>query len=269
MFYPPSYRYEYADIGCIVFVYKIVWFFLQKMADQQVSTIKEKKAPLFPEELTYDNLLTYIDNNIRSVQLGVYSIALCGFVIAVRSVRPFKKFKYPHEIPKSFFKKHVELNGNVMRIDFNPKPVLLVDHHPLLLSAIRRPGQGLKVGVEGIDLMPNGISWLQTIIVGQHIKFTLISQEKEYVTSIVEYGKKDVANQLVTLGFASVATFNQNLDSDKLYSKYYKSLLKQESKAESKRIGMWNDVPFSILKFILSKLSSSLSRLKPKSLKLN
>jgi hypothetical protein len=206
----------------------------------------------------FNKITSLLDQNIRGVQLGIYSLACGGLFIALWSVRPFKKFTNPRQIPSSFFEKHITLSGKVLRIDFNPSPFLVVDHSPIIGKRFRHVGTGLHVKLGGVNLSTNGISWLQTLIVGQEVNFTLLQPQHNYVDCIVEFKNKNIANTLVSLGFASVDTFNNHLENDVLYKKYYQSLLKEENRAERKGAGMWWDrqqtLSSRLLQLIFSKL---------------
>ena len=208
----------------------------------------------------FNRITTLLDQNIRGVELGIYSLAFGGLFIALRSVRPFKKFTDPQQIPSSFFKKHIKLSGKVLGIDYSPRPRLVVDHFPILGSGLRKVGTGLNIKLEGISISANGISWLQTVVVGQNVDFTLLEVQPGCVACIVEHKKKNIANTLVALGFASVDTFNTPLENDILYKKYYQSLLKDENRAERNGNGMWWDrqqtMSSKLLQFIFSKLPS-------------
>ncbi|KAL1132374.1 hypothetical protein AAG570_010329 [Ranatra chinensis] len=176
--------------------------------------------------------------------MAIYSVALGGLALALRSVRPFKKFKTPSEIPAEFFEKHIRLTGRVLRVDFGPKPYLLVDHSPVIGSRYRELGPGLPLNIEGIEITGNGVSWLQTVVVGELVRFTLLELQPNAVGCMVARVKKDntnLGNALVRRGFASVAPFNHHLASDALYCKYYQSLLRDEARAERDRNGIWWD----------------------------
>jgi endonuclease YncB( thermonuclease family) len=50
----------------------------------------------------------------------------------------------------------------------------------------------------------------------------------------------NIAEEILKLGFATVDSMDFSLENDKLYSKYYKKLLKLEDKAEKQRVGIWS-----------------------------
>ncbi|KAK9503489.1 hypothetical protein O3M35_010034 [Rhynocoris fuscipes] len=187
----------------------------------------------------FDKVATVLESNIRGVQIGIYTVAFCGLGIALRSVRPFKKFTSPRQIPDTFFESNIKLNGKILSIDITKKPLLLVDHYPVLFSKLRTIGPPLPVEIEGINISRNGLSWLQTIAKGENIEFILLKKNSDSVSSIVMLKNRDIAKHLVTIGFATVSPFNLELKSLKLFSNYYADLLKAEERAEKRGAGMW------------------------------
>ena len=207
------------------------------------------------EEHWLERTTNFLEQNILGVKLGIYGIALCGLGVAIRSVRPFKKFTSPKDIPLSFIDGHLRLNGKVLRVDYFPKTHLVIDHQPILGSTLRRTC-GLNIDIEGVNISSNGISWLQTVVVGTKIDFILLYKQSQYVSCMVYQNKRNIGTHLVSLGFASVEPYNFSLESYKDYRKYYKSLLQEEDKAEKQGAGMWleNEKRSWLLEFILSKM---------------
>ncbi|KAK3912245.1 Protein C3orf33-like protein [Frankliniella fusca] len=180
-----------------------------------------------------NDLSVVMDENKRGIQYGLYSAALFGLAVALRSVRPFKKFSTPQSVPSSFVKKHVTLHGRVMEVE--PSGELKVDHFPIWPL----PGQSsslLSVQIDSIQTVGLSTAWLSTVVKGSKIKFQPIAVNDNALSCI----RKNVGLQLVSLGFASVKPIHTSLKS-KLYLKYYKELLAAEDKAEKKKLGIWND----------------------------
>lgn len=200
-----------------------------------------------------------LEQNIVGVKLGIYGIGFLGLGIALRSVRPFKKFTSPRDIPKSFIDSHLKLNGKVLGIEYFPKPLLVIDHQPILLSSFRK-AKGLVVDIEGVNISSNGISWLKTIVVGANVDFTLLHKQPDYVSCLVYHKKRNIGKHLVSLGFASVTPYNFSLEDFKEYTKYYKSLLSEEDMAEKKGAGLWWDKQRKsyLFDFILSRITALL-----------
>lgn len=198
----------------------------------------------------FENFTSYMEKNIRGVQYGIYSIAFVGLAVALRSVRPLKKFTSPREIPSSFLEKHMTLSGKVVRVETSvgsSPPLLLVDHYPVVAWQLRRSSSNcLPVHISSVDVLNNGVSWLQHVVVGTPVRFTLLKLNPESVSCIVTAKTKcgNVGVDLVSLGFASVSSLDFELEKDPVYMKYYKKLLAAENRAEKKGLGMWagNDV---------------------------
>ncbi|XP_067014747.1 protein C3orf33 homolog [Anabrus simplex] len=191
----------------------------------------------------FDKFALCMDQNIRGVQYGVYSVALVGLAVALRSVRPFKKFCRPHDIPSSFVEKHITLRGRVVYVEpagNNSPPLLMVDHSPIIsLSWLRPQSPYLPVHVSSVDITSNGVSWLQLVVVGSDVKFTVLKLHPDFVSCIVRKEKKNLGLELVSLGFATVSPLDFALEKDPVYIKYYQKLLDAENKAEKKGSGMW------------------------------
>ncbi|XP_014245800.1 uncharacterized protein LOC106664521 [Cimex lectularius] len=190
----------------------------------------------------FDRTAALLEQNIVGVKIGIYSVAALGLGIALRSVRPFAKFTRSSQIPSHFFEKRIKLHGRVIGVEAvaEKNPLLLVDHHPILGARLRSEA-GLPVSLEGVDVSGNGFAWLQAVVKGEKVEFVLLKPLSESVSCIVYHRRDDVATQLVTLGFASVAPYDLSLDKCKTYRKFYQRLLKEETKAERKRVGMWQD----------------------------
>jgi hypothetical protein len=97
----------------------------------------------------------------------------------------FKKFTSPQELPVSFLEKHVTLTGKVVRVETSP-PLLLVDHHPIVAWQLRQSAtKCLPVHISSVDILNNGVSWLQHVVVGTDIKITPLKVNTESVSCIV------------------------------------------------------------------------------------
>lgn len=203
-----------------------------------------------------------MEKNIRGVQYGVYSAALVGLAIALRSVRPFKKFSCPQDIPIGFVERHMRFNGRVLRLEppIGSTPALLqIDHNPIIsLNWIRPRSPTLPIHISSVDISPNGLSWLQHIVVGSKVKFTVLKTNPHSASCIVIQEKDNVGLELISLGFASVSELDFTLEKDPLYVKYYQQLLSAENRAEKKGSGMWA-VERSISSRLWSKTASRIN----------
>ncbi|KAF5274068.1 hypothetical protein FQR65_LT04466 [Abscondita terminalis] len=198
-------------------------------------SIDKEKIKRFTNEF-----LNVLEGNSSLAKIGCYSVALIGLTVAVRRIRPFSRFKKPSDIPKQFIEERQELAGNVHRIE-PTNGLLLINHRPLipLPFSNRIP---LPVKISGIEITRNGISWLQTIVVGNNVKFIPISVSKDWVQCEVTFEqlnlkknpvKIDVAESLVSVGFAALSKLN-NVETNK----YYKRLQSAEIKAQRKQLGL-------------------------------
>jgi hypothetical protein len=101
----------------------------------------------------------------------------------------FKKFTSPQEIPRSFLEKHVTLTGKVVSVETSAgasPPLLLVDHNPVLGWQLRQSAtKCLPVHISSVDILNNGVSWLQHVVVGNYIRFTPLKANPEFLSCIV------------------------------------------------------------------------------------
>ncbi|XP_047097298.1 uncharacterized protein LOC124711324 isoform X1 [Schistocerca piceifrons] len=193
------------------------------------------------EQNWFDKFTVIVEQNIRGVQIGIYSVGVIGLVVALKSVRPFSRFVRPQDIPKTFVERHVPLKGRVLGVELGgptTPPLLMVDHQPIV-SLTRQSSSCLPVHIAGVDISGNGISWMQSVLVGDQVKFTPLKINPSNVSCIVKASKGDVAVDLVSVGFATVSALDFTLEKDPLYITYYKRLLKTEKQAERKGHGMW------------------------------
>lgn len=195
----------------------------------------------------FEKFTLYMERNIKGVQYGIYTVAVVGLAVALRSVRPFKKFTSPQEIPTNFLEKHVTLTGKVVSVETSAgasPPLLLVDHHPIVGWQLRKSSlKGLPVHISSVDILNNGVSWLQHVVVGSNIRFTPLKANPESLSCIVTSHTKcgNLGVDLVSLGFASVSSLDFSLEKSPVYMTYYKRLLAAENRAEKSGHGMWAD----------------------------
>jgi hypothetical protein len=147
----------------------------------------------------------YMERNMKVVQCGIYSVAIVRLAVVVRSVRPFKKFTSPQEIPTNFLEKHVTLTGKVLSVETSAgalPPLLLVDHHPIVGWRLRQSSMKcLPLHISSVDNLNNGVSWLQHAMVGSNIRFTPLKANHESLSCIVtSHTKCGVGVDLVSLG---------------------------------------------------------------------
>lgn len=195
----------------------------------------------------FNGFTNLMDQNIRGVQLGCYSVALVGLTVAMRKVRPFSKFKKPSDIPNHFIQERRELTGLVKRIDPSG-PLLIVQHKPLVNIPVI-PSGNLPVKISGVNVAGLGISWLQTIVVGSEVKFVPLLKGRDMVECEVLLVQKskdkkkkpqliNIAADLVKIGFGVTEKVEKPLAEDLLHSRYYDQLRTAELYALRKRLGL-------------------------------
>jgi len=59
----------------------------------------------------------------------------------------FKKFGKPSDIPNHFIEKRMKFSGRVVRVQGGKKPILYIDHFPILPLPFRTVGKQLPVEV--------------------------------------------------------------------------------------------------------------------------
>ncbi|XP_018569964.1 uncharacterized protein LOC108909968 isoform X2 [Anoplophora glabripennis] len=192
----------------------------------------------------FNGFTNIMDQNIRGVQLGCYSVALVGLTVAMRKVRPFSKFKAPSDIPNHFVKERRELTGLVKRIEPDGA-LLMVQHKPLVNIPLIPSGQ-LPVKITGVNVTGLGISWLQTVVVGSEVKFVPILKGRNLVECevlLVQPSKDkqprlvNVGEKLVKVGFGFPATIEKPLVENRKFLSYYSRLQSAELYANKRKLG--------------------------------
>ncbi|GLV40519.1 uncharacterized protein CBL_04320 [Carabus blaptoides fortunei] len=218
----------------------------------------------------FDRYVMLMDQNIKGVQIGVYSVALAGLAIALRSVRPFSRFVRPSDVPNGFIVSRMKLNGIVERIE--PNGALLMVQHKPLIPLPRSKVNSLPVKISGVTINGHGISWLQSIVSGNKVTFVPVLKHKDCVQCEVtmQQSTKDnklrilnVGPALVSIGFGKVDKIENSLLTNSQYQTYYKQLKTAELMADRKRLGNWYYVKTT--KELSQKMATLLfSLLKPK-----
>jgi len=115
----------------------------------------------------------------------------------------FKKFTSPQEIPTNFLEKHVTLTGKVVSVETSAgasPPLLLVDHHPIVGWRLRQSSMKcLPVHISSVDILNNGVSWLQHVVVGSNIRFTPLKANPESLSCIVTSHTVSILRGIVTV----------------------------------------------------------------------
>lgn len=187
------------------------------------------------------------DNNADIIKPTSYGIASVGFLIALRRTRPFLKLRKPSDIPVHFLHKRVPLQGTVKQIDTNYGTVLMVDHKPLVPLPRFTSPKYLPVKISKVNVMSNGISWLETVLSGKQITFKPLAMQKEYLECIVTIQGKEkeplnIGKELVKVGFGIPQKIPKESVKDKEILKYYKDIINAEKWAQRRRNGHWHFV---------------------------
>lgn len=195
----------------------------------------------------FNRFTNFMDQNIRGVQIGCYSIAVIGLTVALRKVRPLSRFKRPSDIPNHFIQEKRELTGYVERIE--PKGALLmVKHKPLIQLPFAKSEKELPVKISGVNVSGLGISWLQTVVAGNEIKFYPIKKDKDWVhcevllLQVVKDKKQqlvekqiNIGESLIKIGFAEI---EKPLKEDPNFQTYFNRLHSAELYFLRKKLGL-------------------------------
>ena len=216
-----------------------------------------------------ERFIMFSEYNAETMKIVSYGIASISLITALYRIRPFAKFRKPYSVPSHFLRKKVPLQGTVMRIEPSCGTLLMVDHKSLIPLPRLNSSTYLPVKIAGVNVMANGVNWLQTIINGKKITFIPVASEKEYLSCIVTTSQQNqeqirVGEELVRLGFALANEDSLKLMSrDKEILKYQKRLLSAQTWAQRKRNGHWHFVKYPTLLWkvqqsLIEKLKSML-----------
>ncbi|KAJ8973522.1 hypothetical protein NQ317_014247 [Molorchus minor] len=229
---------------------------------------------------TFISFTNLMDQNIRGVQIGCYSVACIGLTVALRKVRPFSKFKKPSDIPNHFIKERRELTGVVTRIEPNGA-LLMIQHKPLVDIPLIPSGQ-LPIKISGVNVTGLGLNWLQAIVAGSEVKFLPIAKEKDFVQCevlLLQHSKDkklheiNIGENLVKIGFGLPENIEKPFTDDPSFLAYYNSLKRAQKYAIRKQLGLKYYVQptkevlvylYRILSNRLSYLANRISRQAPK-----
>jgi len=218
----------------------------------------------------WDKFCGFVEKDNRMTEFGLYGLSSAALLYAYIRKRPFTKFTSPSQIPKHFIEEKVLQTGVVRKIQPTEKgPLLLVNHAPPINLPFSQ--RALPIRVAGVQIDGNGYSWLQILATNRTVKFYPVSNsgtECQAKVILVQPNKKDidVARALVGLGFARTAPLTQEIDlkMNPGFVGYHKQLKSSESKARSRRKGLWSSVPESFVRWYLrTQLEKIVYNLKP------
>lgn len=161
---------------------------------------------------------------------------------------PFQitKFTKPSQIPDHFIRQRLRQNGKVTSIESHMEhgPLLKINHSPPL-SLFSGSGRTLPVKLAGVSINSNGLSWLQSVCVDRKIEFLPLTKHPDHVECLVflhdnPRRELDVAEALLSLGFARTNNLPLKVANDKKLEHYFKLLHSVERSAKKNREGEWD-----------------------------
>lgn len=179
----------------------------------------------------------------------MYAVSTVLFGVAYYKKRPVTKFTKPSQIPDHFIKQKLRQQGKVAGIETHMEhgPLLQINHSPPL-SLFSGSRKTLPVKLAGVSINSNGLSWLQSVCVDKRIEFLpLTNKHIDHVECLVflhdqsaDKKELDVAEALLSLGFARTNNLPLKIAHDKQLEHYYKLLNSVEKQAKKNREGEWN-----------------------------
>ncbi|XP_012160119.1 uncharacterized protein LOC101463480 [Ceratitis capitata] len=193
----------------------------------------------------YQGLCNYMERDTIGTQVAIYGTSGLMLLIAYIKrkpaylVRPFKK---PSHIPEKLINERVMHTGLIRDVQVkNQDTILLISHRPLI-PIFASKDRVLPVKLPGIKVNGNGVSWLQSCVLGQRATFIPLVKSKrdDFVVSqlcLVHPPKGgrliDISETLLKLCFARYAP--DEAAAIKRNIKYYDHLKKVEASALTKQ----------------------------------
>lgn len=193
----------------------------------------------------YERLCNYMERDTIGTQAAIYGTSGLMLLIAYVKrkpaylVRPFKK---PSHIPEKLINERVMHTGLIRDIQVKDQDTLLLINHRPLISIFTSKNRVLPVKLPGIQVNGNGISWLQSCLIGRRATFIPLAKSKrdDFVVSQLclmhppKGGRLiDISETLLKLCFARFAP--DEAAAVKRNTKYYDHLKKVEASALSKQ----------------------------------
>ncbi|XP_036330469.1 uncharacterized protein LOC118742471 [Rhagoletis pomonella] len=192
----------------------------------------------------YEGLCNYMERDTIGTQVAIYGTSGIMLLIAYVKrkpaylVRPFKK---PSHIPDKLIDERVMHTGLIRDIKLKDQDTLLLISHRPLIPIFASQDKVLPIKLPGIKVNGNGISWLQSCIIGRRATFVPLAKSKrdDFVVSqlcLVHPPKGgrllDISETLLKLCFARFAP--DEAAAVKRNVKYYDHLKKVEASALKK-----------------------------------
>ncbi|GAB0088797.1 hypothetical protein DMENIID0001_032610 [Sergentomyia squamirostris] len=231
------------------------------------------------EKSWYNKFCDYMDRETKGVEIGVYTISGIVLAVACHRMRPITKFRHPSQIPGHFIRNKVKQYGRVESIEPSQTagPLLRINHKPPI-NIFFGIKETLPVKISGVSVNHNGLAWLQGVAVDRKVEFIPLAKNADVAECAVfvlpsEQEKRlkknpkplDVAEALLSLGFAQTAGIPTHLPMKDVKLRDYYILLKYtEKKARRRREGIWAGKipppiwPFRFLRESFDRLTVSL-----------
>ncbi|XP_011181479.2 uncharacterized protein LOC105211646 [Zeugodacus cucurbitae] len=193
----------------------------------------------------YEGLCNYMERDTIGTQAAIYGTSGLMLLIAYIKrkpaylVRPFKK---PSHIPEKLINERIMHTGLIRDIQVKDQDTILLISHRPLIPIFASKDRVLPVKLPGIRVNGNGVSWLQSCIVGRRATFLPLAKSKsdDFVVSqlcLVHPPKGgrliDISETLLKLCFARFAP--DEAAAVKRNAKYYAHLKKVEASALTKQ----------------------------------
>ncbi|KAI2798592.1 hypothetical protein BLOT_010568 [Blomia tropicalis] len=217
--------------------------------EENKSTIERFKSWWSPTKLDLDKFSHYVDQNILVIRYLPYAVGCLGIVVIFRSIRMATKFTKAKQIPRSFIRKHVQLNGRVDSINLDG--TFKVEHLPIIPLPWHRLYRDSLLNVRLAFVSPSisGTYWMRLNMTNKPVKFQLIyrmNDTNQLLAIVRPYGYKlpksmgTLNETLVRNGLASLNQSDNVLVSTKKQSRLLASLESCQTKAMKDGSGMWS-----------------------------
>ncbi|XP_055958542.1 uncharacterized protein LOC126828506 [Patella vulgata] len=211
-------------------------------------------------------LLNFIDGHIQEIKWTLYGIGGIGCILIIKNIYGTKRFIRIHDIPSTFIDRNVTLQGEVKRIDGNISggpdkvPIIWAEHKPILTIPFTKwwkssttgcvKDRCIPIGLAGVNLNHSVLDWLNDNVRNKHIWFQLLELEEDRIDAIIKirrgFLKENINKCLITGGIGKVRDYGV-LPKSRLYQDLIIELVRLESKADKKGVGMWSEEKKSYL----------------------
>ena len=115
----------------------------------------------------------FMDKHVKIIGYAKYALAGAGLFIIGRSIRISQKFVSVTDIPETWIKNHVRLQGSVRHVEDG---ILFVEHIPIISRSKKKSVHGyLPIKICGTQVRDDGNKWLQTHVKGKPVWFKMLA----------------------------------------------------------------------------------------------